>query len=105
MPSRTLKQLKTQYAKLVARNATKTANCRNTHCITPKIKKYCRSRKNYRKSKPNQYTDCFLSNALEMRELGLYEGMPECTQKHGCYNISKARMKEMMRLEKEMEQT
>ena len=101
---------KARYAKLAKQNATRIAKCRNTHCITPKIKQYCnsywkKSRKNYRKSKINKYTDCFLSNAIEMKSLGLYEGMPECTKKHGCGKIDKSVEAEMIRLENQMGQT
>jgi hypothetical protein len=101
---------KARYAQLAKHNATRIAKCRNAHCITPKIKKYCKSywartKKNYRKQKSDKYSDCFLSNASEMKQLGLYEGMPECTQKHGCYKIDKSVEAEMARLEKQMEQS
>jgi hypothetical protein len=97
-------KVKARYAQLVKQNATRISKCRNTHCITPKIKKYCKSKKNYRKKKSDTYSDCFLSNASEMRQLGLYEGMPECTQKHGCYKIDKTVEAEMIRLENQMTQ-
>lgn len=102
-----LENVKARYLKLVNKNNENTLKCRNKHCITPKIKKYCqaywkRTRKNYRKLKTDKYDDCFMSNVMDMKAKGLYDSMPECTKKHKCYKISKTVLDEMLRLEREM---
>lgn len=93
---------KARYAKLVKKNATRIAKCRNSHCITPKIKKYCQDWKKSRKLDSDKYTACFLENVIDMKAKGLYDSMPACTQKYGCYKIDKSVEAEMIRLENQM---
>jgi len=39
-----------------------------------------------------------------MKQLGMYDGMQECTQKHQCYKLNKSVEDEMIRLENQMAQ-